>query len=283
MSASSVTALSPSRREEPACGERAGLVPPSGRRTGTGGSPAEQPSLAVLWERYLGSRDREARAELTAAYLPLVRYVVSRLRPQIPAHADRDSLAHSGVLGLVGAIDRFDPDRGVQFPTFAVPRIKGAVLDAARSSDWAPRSVRSRSRALAVASRTLEERLQRAPTAEELAGEMGIARREVEAIRDQEARGRVGRLDHEALDLVPDHSPDPAVAFEVAEELAVLRRGVAALPERERRVLELYYFDDCTLKQIGEVLGVSEGRVSRIHARAIRMMLDRMRAGEHVA
>ncbi len=238
---------------------------------------------AALWQRFHDGRDRDVRSELTATYLSLVRYVVARMLPLLPGHVERDSLTHWGVFGLVDAIDRFEPDRGVQFETFAVPRIKGAILDAVRSDDWAPRSVRSRARALAAASAQLEIRLKRAPTTDEIVAEMGISRQAFESLRVHVARGTVDELQLDDAAHLLDHSADPAAAFEAAEELRVLREGIAELPDRQRRVLELYYFDELTLREIADVLGVSEGRVSRIRSRAIRTMLDRMRAGEHAS
>jgi RNA polymerase sigma factor FliA len=242
-------------------------------------APTGEPT-AALWQRFFDGRDRDVRAELTAAYLSLVRYVAARMLPLLPGHVERDSLTHWGVFGLVDAIDRFEPDRGVQFETFAVPRIKGAILDAVRSDDWAPRSVRARARALATASAQLETRLKRAPTTDEIVAEMGISRQAFERLRVHVARGTVDELQLDEADHLLDHSTDPAAAFEAAEELRVLREGIADLPDRQRQVLELYYFDELTLREIADVLGVSEGRVSRIRSRAIRSMLDRMRAGE---
>jgi len=234
-----------------------------------------------LWARFHETRAREVRAELTAAYLPLVRYVVVRMMPQIPRHVDRESLTHYGVFGLVDAIDRFEPRRGVQFETFACPRIRGAILDATRSDDWTPRSVRARARALAAASARLATQLKRSPTVDELVAEMGMSPQAFERLRVHLERSSLDELHPAHADRLADHSSDPAAAFEAAEERRRLRAAVAGLPDRQRRVLELYYFDGLTLRDVGAALGVTEGRASRIHARAIRSLLDRMRAGEH--
>jgi RNA polymerase sigma factor FliA len=250
-------------------------------RFGPGDAPGYAPS--ALWQRFFDHRERGVRAELTAAYLSLVRYVVARTLPLLPGHVERDSLTHWGVFGLVDAIDRFEPDRGVQFETFAVPRIRGAILDAVRSDDWAPRSVRSLARALATTSAQLETKLKRSPTTDEIVAEMGISRQAFERLRVHVARGTLDELPHDDADHLPDHTTDPVAAFEAAEERRVLREGIADLPDRQRQVLELYYFDELTLREVADVLGVSEGRVSRIRARAIRSMLDRMRAGEHAS
>ncbi len=240
---------------------------------------AQQRPSSALWDQYLERRDPTTRAALTEAYLSLVRYVVARMKPLLPDYLERDNLAQYGVFGLVDAIDRFQPSRGVRFETFAVPRIKGAILDAVRSNDWAPRSVRAREKELAVVSASLEARLKRSPTTEEILAEMGITRPAFENLRVQVAQGRVGELDQRDADLVPDDTTDPAAAYERTEELELLRRCISSLPEREQQVLALYYFDEMTLKQIGEVLGVTEGWVCKIHAKAIRSILDTMGGG----
>lgn len=241
---------------------------------GAGGSQ-ERPAGA-LWDRFLDRRDAESRAVLTEAYLSLVRYVVARMKPLLPDHLERDNLVQYGVFGLVDAIERFQPSRGVRFETFAVPRIKGAILDAVRANDWAPRSVRAREKELALVSATLEARLKRAPTTDEILTEMGISRPAFENLRVQVAQGRVAELDQRNADLVTDDTTDPAAAYERTEELQILRQCISSLPEREQQVLSLYYFDELTLKQIGEVLGVTEGWVCKIHAKAIRSILDIM-------
>lgn len=232
-----------------------------------------------LWDRFFEQRDVESRAALTEAYLSLVRYVVARMKPLLPDFLERENLVQYGVFGLVDAIDRFQPSRGVRFETFAVPRIKGAILDAVRSNDWAPRSVRAREKELAQAAASLEARLKRSPTPDELMAEMGINRPAFEHLRVQVAQGRIAELDQHSVDLVPDEATDPEAAFERSEELRLLRQCIAQLPEREQRVLALYYFDELTLKQIGEVLGVTEGWVCKIHAKAIRAILDIMGTG----
>ncbi|MGH9087325.1 MAG: sigma-70 family RNA polymerase sigma factor [Acidimicrobiales bacterium] len=245
------------------------------------GAPARDASQdrppSALWDRFFERRDSGSRATLTEAYLSLVRYVVARMKPLLPDYLERDNLVQYGVFGLVDAIDRFQPSRGVRFETFAVPRIKGAILDAVRSNDWAPRSVRAREKELALVSAGLEARLKRSPTTDEILTEMGITRPAFESLRLQVAQGRIGELDQRDADLVPDDSTDPAAAYERTEELQILRRCIASLPEREQQVLALYYFDELTLKQIGEVLGVTEGWVCKIHAKAIQAILGKMR------
>ncbi|MGH9082203.1 MAG: sigma-70 family RNA polymerase sigma factor, partial [Acidimicrobiales bacterium] len=156
-------------------------------------APEERPT-GELWQRYLDGRDPAARAALTESYLSLVRYVVARMKPLLPDYLERDNLVQYGVFGLVDAIERFQPSRGVRFETFAVPRIKGAILDAVRSNDWAPRSVRAREKELALVSATLEARLKRTPSTEEILAEMGISRPAFENLRVQVAQGRLADL-----------------------------------------------------------------------------------------
>lgn len=231
----------------------------------------------VLWQQYHTAHDPKVRSALIESYLSLVRYVVSRMKPLLPDYLERDNLVHYGVFGLADAIERFQPSRGVKFETFAVPRIKGAILDAVRANDWAPRSVRAYEREMALVSASLEARHKRSPTSEEVRAEMGITRPAFETLRMQVARGRVAGLGEHDVDLVTDDTTDPAAAYERAEELQVLRQCISSLPEREQQVLALYYFDELTLKQIGEVLGVTEGWVCKIHAKAIQAILGKMR------
>jgi RNA polymerase sigma factor FliA len=239
------------------------------RRAGASG-------VEELWSRYVSSRNTADRTALTESYLSLVGFVVSRLKALLPSYVERENLSQHGVFGLIDAIERFDPARGVRFETFAIPRIRGSILDAVRASDWAPRSVRARQRALAEALAKLEARLMRSPTPEELRGELGLSVSAFDALHLELLRGNLSELDHDADELA-DASNDPAEALERAEETRLLRESIAALPEREQQVLLLYYFDEYTLKQIGEMFGVSESWVCKIHAKATRTVLELLR------
>ncbi len=233
---------------------------------------------AELWRQFTEARDERARAELIVAHMPLVRFVVSRLLPSMPSHVHADTLVDYGVLGLMEAVDRFDPGRGFRFETFAVPRIRGAIVDEIRSIDWTPRSVRSKARAIALGREDLESELHRTPSHGEIAARTGLTTTEIERVLSQIQQGTVTELDENLPHSDTDRASDPAAAYEYKEELRVLHDAIAQLRDRERLVVELYYFEDYTLNQIAAVLGVTEGRVSQIHSRAIGNVMWRMRA-----
>jgi RNA polymerase sigma factor FliA len=229
-----------------------------------------------LWARYLDSRDPADRTALTESYLSLVGFVVTRMKALLPRYVERENLAQHGVFGLIDAVERYDPGRGVRFETFAVPRIRGAILDAVRANDWAPRSVRARQRAMADAAANLEARLRRSPTPEELRRELGLTPSAFQALSLDVTRGTVSELGPYA-DQLADPSNDPAEALERAEESRLLWESIALLAPREQQVLVLYYFEERTLKEIGDLLGVSESWVCKIHAKAMRTVLDHLR------
>jgi RNA polymerase sigma factor for flagellar operon FliA len=251
----------------PARGE---LVPWQYRRTSVADTRDE------LWTRYLSQRHKSDRTALVESYLSLVGFVVSRLKGSLPRHVERERLSQHGVFGLIDAIERFDPARQVRFETFAVPRIRGAILDAVRAADWTPRSLRARQRALADAAGALEARLMRAPTTEEVREELGLTAAAFHALTAELSRGQLVELDEwvEQLVAVTD---DPAEAFERAEETRMLRAAISSLPEREQDVLFMYYFEDRTLKEIGARLGVSESRACKLHAKAMQAVCTRLR------
>jgi RNA polymerase sigma factor for flagellar operon FliA len=186
--------------------------------------------------------------------------------------------ASGAVFGLMGAIDRFDPDQGVKFESYAVPRIRGAILDGLRALDWVPRSVRSRARTVQDAITALEHRLGREPTDEEIAAEAGIGTEELAVWLADIAAGSVGPLDHVAMESARSSDDDvqPGVVIEETELRSAMRAEIGRLPERERAVLVLYYDDGLTLAEIGEALGVTESRISQIHAKAVLQLRSRL-------
>jgi len=231
----------------------------------------------LLWSQYLSERRTSDRTALVESYLSLVGFVVSRLKGSLPRHVERERLSQHGVFGLIDAIERFDPSREVRFETFAVPRIRGAILDAVRAADWTPRSLRARQRALADAVATLEGRLMRAPTTEELRAELGLSADAFHALTAALSRADLAELDERVAQL-PDAADDPAEAFERAEETRMLYAAISSLAAREQQVLLMYYFEDRTLKEIGALLGVSESRVCKVHAKAMRTVCASLRA-----
>ena len=239
-------------------------------------APAETGKAEARWE-----------AEVSE-YLPLVRYVALQYVGRRPAQIELDDLADAGVIGLIDALDKFDPSREVQFRTYAQFRIRGAILDELRNLDWAPRSLRARVSKLNDVRARLEQELGRAPEESELAaaldmdpGELRLLVGEAKGLRvwslDQfnpGADGGIGRSFPESL--VAPESFDPRYVLARKEQGRLLRRVVESLPPVERYVMWFYYFEEITMRKIGELLGVSESRVSQIHSKAVKRLRKRV-------
>ena len=238
-------------------------------------------TIESAWESWHASQEITAREWLVVHYASLVKFVAGRLSAGLPRSVDTGDLVSAGVFGLMNAIDRFDPSQGNTFETYAVPRIRGAILDSLRSLDWVPRSVRSRSRSVQDAIAKLEHELGRTPTDEEIAGELSITVEELEKWLADIAAGSVGPLDHVAMDNTladSDAHLEPGRAMEDGELRDAMRAEISRLPEREQAVLILYYDDGLTLAEIGEALGVTESRVSQIHTKAVLQLRSRLAA-----
>jgi RNA polymerase sigma factor for flagellar operon FliA len=238
----------------------------------------------MQWERWLKRRNAAAREQLIVAYAPLVKFVAGRVGAGLPSSVDPGDLIGSGVLGLIDAVERYDPQRGVKFETFATPRIKGAIYDALRQLDWVPRSVRSRARQLEQAFSDLEAMHGRAPSDDELAARLRIDRSDLDRWLSSIASTTVGPLER-ALDagaephtLTGEVPVVPSTLVEEREVRQVMRDEIDKLPDREKLVLSLYYDEGLTLAQIGRVLGISESRVPQIHTKSVLHLRARMTA-----
>ncbi len=243
-----------------------------------------------MWNRYKLHADSKARDELILAYSPLVKYVAGRMGSGLPAHVEEADLISYGLLGLIGALERFDLSRNIKFETYAISRIKGSIIDELRSLDWVPRSVRSWARQVERTVTKLENELHRAPTDDEIAGELDVTVPEFHDILHQISSASIVALDEfwtlsgsegdkvSLMDTLEDSSsPDPARAFDIQEVKGILANAIRRLPEREKIVIGLYYYDGLTLKEIGEVLGVTESRVSQLHTKAILRLKGRIK------
>jgi RNA polymerase sigma factor for flagellar operon FliA len=245
--------------------------------------------LRDLWRRYKEEGDQSARERLVVAYSPMVKFVAGRLGAGLPSHVEDADLISYGLMGLIGSIERFEPERGIKFETFAMTRIRGAIIDELRSLDWVPRSVRSRAREIEAAQAKLEHELQRVPTEAELAAKLGTSEEDLQTSLLEIANSSVYALDElwsvrdssgdqvSLLDTIADDgAADPQEALATSEIKDRLTEAIASLPEREQLVVALYYYEHLTLREIGEVLGVTESRVSQLHTKAVMRLRSQL-------
>ena len=245
-------------------------------------------ATARLWAEYKKKGDRRIRDQLIVLYSPLVKYVAARVAVGLPQHVDGSDLVSYGIIGLIDAIDRYNPGRQVKFETYAIPRIRGAIIDELRAIDWVPRSIRAKARAVEQAYAALEANLLRTPTDAEVAAELGMAEQDLQEILRQISFVGVAALDEVFMvggdrsdrttlgDTIPDATAGPVALFEDKESKEILAQAIMQLADRERTVLSLYYYEGLTLAEIGEILGVTESRVSQIHTKAVLQLRGRL-------
>lgn len=250
---------------------------------------SEDEELTLIWQDFKSGDSALARDKLILHYAPMVKFVAGRVSRGLPPSVDQADLISYGIFGLIDAINKFEPKREIKFETYAITRIRGAIIDELRSLDWVPRSVRSKARRVERVMADLENRLQRQPTDHEVADAMEISTDELQEIYKQISNVSLGGLDELILGgdedsghlplietLQDETAPDPEVAFETEEMKTILSKVIDRLPERERKVVTLYYYEGLTLSQIGRVLGVSESRVSQMHTKAVLGLRSRL-------
>lgn len=228
----------------------------------------------------------EEREKLILDHYPMVRRVAYRLVSRYPSCVEADDLVTIGMLGLIDAVDRFEHDRSISFSAYARIRVQGAIVDELRKVDWVPRSVRNRADRISKSRELLQERLQRPPTPEELAEHLGVeVTRLQEMIRDSTVRTLVSMDEgSDDEDPVRDHlaaeEADPLEFAMKSHQREVVRDAINELPERERNLVEMYYYRDLTFKEIGKILGVTESRVSQLHSRLKKRLMARLQKNE---
>jgi RNA polymerase sigma factor for flagellar operon FliA len=245
--------------------------------------------VTELWDDYKSHATHDARERLILHYSPLVKFVAGRVAAGLPQNIEQADLVSYGIFGLIDAIDKFDPGRGFKFETYAISRIKGSIIDELRSIDWVPRSVRAKARAVERAYSKLENELRRSPEDKEVAAELDMNEDDLSQLLSQVSftglvaldellgRQQAGEGGGSATvgDTIADRAHDPVEAFEVDEMKHLLADAINRMPDRERLVLTLYYYEGLTLAEIGSVLGVTESRVCQIHTKAILQLRGR--------
>jgi len=251
--------------------------------------PAPKDTATPLWLEYKANHSADAREKLILHYSPLVKYVAGRVSSGLPPSVEFGDLVSFGVFGLLDAIDKYDPDRGIKFETYAIARIKGAIIDELRADDWVPRSVRFKAREIERAYTVLESELRRIPTDEEVAEKLGVTMEEYLNLLSKMSLISLVALDElwtvsgdrpdkiSLADTVEDVKvKDPSKTFEIEEMKDMIAEAINHLPERERIVVSLYYFEGLTMREIGEVLSVTESRVCQMHTKAILRLRARL-------
>ena len=249
----------------------------------------EPSSVERLWEEFKLKASADARERLILHYAPLVKYVAGRVSVGLPPNIEQADLVSYGIFGLIDAIEKYDLERGIKFETYAISRIKGAIIDELRAIDWIPRSVRFKAREVEKAYVALENRLHRSPTDAEVAQQLGITTEDLHAIFSQVSFVNVVALDEllsvggekgdklSLVDTLEDtKAEDPVLAFESEETKFLLAKAINTLPEREKIVITLYYYEGLTLAEIGQVLGVTESRVCQMHTKAVLQLRAKM-------
>jgi RNA polymerase sigma factor for flagellar operon FliA len=243
--------------------------------------PQVDDELGRLWDSFKGQESVAAREKLILHYAPLVKYVASRVATGLPSSVEQADLVSYGMFGLIDALKKFEPGRGNKFETYAIPRIKGAIIDELRAMDWVPRSVRYKQREIEKALADLESTHKRQPTERELAERLGLSVRELHDVINQISFVSVLALDETVsvgadrgeqvslIDTLADRAFDPTSGVESQETRGLLAAAINSLSEREKIVVTLYYFEGLTLAEIGEILGVTESRVCQIHTKAV--------------
>jgi RNA polymerase sigma factor for flagellar operon FliA len=244
--------------------------------------------INTLWRKYKTENDAAAQQQLIVEYAPLVKYVAGRVAISLPPTVELDDLISYGIFGLIDSIERFDPDRGVKFETYAIVRIRGAIIDGLRNFDWVPRSVRTKAKRLEEAYSRLEKELNRTPTDEELSESLNMTMQQFHDALQEVSATTLTSLDDlwfsegsedslRVMDTIEDtKSVDPITEVEIREKKMLLAEAIDQLGERERLVITLYYYEGLTLKEIGAVLGVSESRICQIHGQAIIHLRSRL-------
>ncbi len=246
--------------------------------------------LNVLWDSYLKDKtDKTSRDKLIVQYIYLARYVVGRIKVNLPSSFSFEDIVSFGIEGLIDAIEKYHPNKGAKFESYALMRIRGSIIDRVRSLDWLPRTLRKKIKEIKITTEKLKQQIGRAPTTKEVADVMGLSEEKINEIMSSDVsvnsiydKKGVGDDSVEIIDTIEDEaSTKPDDEMERTDAKKELQQALKKLPERERTLLVFYYHENMTLKEIGEAINVSESRVCQLHAQAImklRNILNSSRA-----
>jgi RNA polymerase sigma factor for flagellar operon FliA len=231
------------------------------------------------------------KEQIVIEHTPLIRYIVNRIAVRLPSHIDLDDLHNTGVIGLMDAIEKYDPEKNCKFKTYAEFRIKGAILDQLRSLDWVPRSVRQKGRRLERAYGEVEQRLGRSASEDEVADSLGLQLDKLQELINQvrgislvnleEIRGggQEGDRNGSYADIIEDvNAENPYSTLKLQEMRSIVADTIATLPEKERLVISLYYYEDLNMKEIGNILGITESRVCQIHTKSVLRLRSKLKS-----
>lgn len=243
--------------------------------------------LQTLWNRFLNSGSPEAREELAMNFIYLVGYIYGRIAINLPPHIDREDLEHQGIIGLLAALDNFDPDKGVKFETYASIRVRGSIIDYLRKQDLLSRPLRKRAAEIERAAEEFQKKIGRVPSVYDLAEAMGSSVDDISESLWKSSNSFIISLEKELFDddegsgsTVGENLalsiPDPYDEAEKRDLLECMARAIEELPEKEKQIIALYYNEELTLKEIGATLGISESRVCQIHSRAVFNLRQKM-------
>lgn len=235
--------------------------------------------MNAVWQQYYKKRDLKTKEMLTEHYVHLVKLVAGRLGIYLNQYIDLNDLIGYGILGLIDAIDKFDPNKNVKFETYASLRIRGAILDAIRKLDWVPRTLRKKQKEIDRTYMMLEMKLSRAPHEEEVAEALGVTREDYVQLLQEVSVASILSIDENiyTMEMIDDKEAiDPNQQIEENEMRQTLAHLIDGLPEREKKVICLYYYEELTLKEISKVLDVSESRVSQLHTKAVSRLRGHM-------
>ncbi len=234
--------------------------------------------LVELWKTYQANKqDKQTRDKLIVQYIYLTRYVIGRIKVSLPPSFSYEDITSYGIEGLIDAVEKYSPDRGAKFETYALMRIRGAIIDKIRANDWLPRTVRKKIKDVKNAFQELKNELGRMPTSSEVGAKLGIEKEKVDEILASDTsidslydKKNLGDESVEIIDTIEDSKSErPEEAAEKKDAKKELEKALKKLPERERMLLVFYYHENMTLKEIGEAINVSESRVCQLHAQAI--------------